>query len=59
MTSGVVKRLEEFYEPETAHLWLSSPHEMLGGRRPVDLITEGDTDAVTSLIDQLRDGAHV
>lgn len=59
MTSGVAKQLGEFYAPEDAHLWLSSPHELLGGRRPVDLITEGDTDAVLALIDQLRDGTYV
>lgn len=52
-------QLAEFYEPGDARLWLYSPHRLLAGRRPAELIAEGDTDAVLALIDQLRDGAYV
>ncbi len=52
-------QLAEFYEPDDARLWLYSPHRLLAGRRPAELIAEGDTDSVLALIDQLRDGAYV
>lgn len=52
-------QLREFYEPDEARLWLFSPHRLLQGRRPADLISEGDVDAVLALLDQLRDGAYV
>ncbi|MDP9094409.1 MAG: helix-turn-helix domain-containing protein [Actinomycetota bacterium] len=52
-------QLAEFYEPADARLWLYSPHKLLAGRRPADLIAEGDSDSVLALIDQLRDGAYV
>lgn len=52
-------QLAEFYEPEDARLWLYSPHKLLAGRRPAELIAEGDSDSVLALIDQLRDGAYV
>lgn len=51
--------LAEFYEPDDARLWLYSPHKLLRGRRPAELIAEGDIDSVLALIDQLRDGAYV
>ena len=52
-------QLAEFYEPGDARLWLYSPHKLLAGRRPADLIAQGDVDSVLALIDQLRDGAYV
>jgi transcriptional regulator with XRE-family HTH domain len=52
-------QLAEFYEPDDARLWLYSPHKLLAGRRPAELIAEGDIDSVLALIDQLRDGAYV
>ena len=52
-------QLAEFYDPDDARLWLYSPHKLLDGKRPADLIAGGDTDSVLALIDQLRDGAYV
>jgi len=52
-------QLADFYEPDDARLWLYSPHKLLAGRRPAELIAEGDIDSVLALIDQLRDGAYV
>ena len=52
-------QLAEFYEPEEARLWLFSRHRLLKGRKPADLIAEGDVESVLALIDQLRDGAVV
>lgn len=55
----IATQLAEFYEPREARLWLYSPHKLLAGRRPAELIADGDTDSVLALIDQLRDGAYV
>lgn len=52
-------QLAEFYEPDEARLWLYSPHKLLAGKRPAELIAQGDADSVLALIDQLRDGAYV
>ena len=52
-------QLAEFYEADEARLWLFSPHRLLGGDRPADRISDGDSDAVLALIDQLRDGAYI
>lgn len=51
--------LSEFYKPDEAKLWLFSPHKLLEGRKPADLIQEGKTDEVLAIIHQLRDGAYV
>lgn len=51
--------LSEFYDRDDARLWLYSPHKLLAGRRPAELIAAGDIDSVLALIDQLRDGAYV
>lgn len=55
----LVTQLAEFYEPDDARLWLYSRHKLLAGRRPAELIAEGDIDSVLAVIDQLRDGAYV
>lgn len=35
------RRLAEFYTPDEARLWLCSPHRLLAGRRPAELIARG------------------
>jgi hypothetical protein len=55
----LVSELSELYEPDQAHLWLFSPHKLLVGRRPVDLIKQRKTDEVLRLIAQMKDGAFV
>ena len=55
----VIDELAEFYEPDEARLWLFSPHRMLAGARPADLIREGRVDEVRTLIARLQDGAYV
>jgi transcriptional regulator with XRE-family HTH domain len=51
--------LSQFYAPDEARLWLFSPHSLLGGSRPADLIAEGRTSEVLRLIDQLQSSAHI
>jgi transcriptional regulator with XRE-family HTH domain len=55
----ILSELSEFYEPSEAKLWLFSPHRLLEGKTPADLIQEGRTDDVLAIIHQLRDGAYV
>ena len=55
----MVDQLGDFYPPDEARLWLFAHHGQLGGRRPADLIAEGQIDQVLALIDQLRDGAYI
>ena len=54
-----VSELAEFYAPDEAHLWLLSPHKLLGGTSPADKIREGRAEEVFALLDQLRSGAYV
>lgn len=52
-------QLAELYDPSTAHLWLFSPHKLLNGERPVDLIQRGQTEPVLKIITQIKDGAYL
>jgi len=53
----LVEELSGLYQPSDARIWLFSRHRLLSGRRPVDLLSEGDIDSVLTLIAQLRDAA--
>lgn len=55
----LVDQLSDLYQPDEARLWLFSPHTLLEGRRPADLIAEGREEEVLAVIDQLRDGAYI
>jgi uncharacterized protein (DUF2384 family) len=52
-------QLAELYDPSDAHLWLFTPHKLLNGERPVDLIQRGHIEAVLKIISQLKDGAYI
>lgn len=54
----VVDRLAEFYSPEETRLWLYSRHRLLNGERPIDLIHDGRTDEVLTVIESLSDGTY-
>jgi transcriptional regulator with XRE-family HTH domain len=55
----IVDRLREFYTPEEARLWLFARHRLLNGRKPADLIQEGDIEPVLAAIEQLSDLVYV
>lgn len=59
MLEWLTQQLAQFYDPTEARLWLFSPNRSLAGVRPADLISEGRTDEVLRLIDQLQSGAYV
>lgn len=55
----LIGEMAELYQPQEAHLWLFSPHKLLGGERPVDRISIGQVNDVLALIEQLKTGAYV
>lgn len=55
----LVSQLADYYSANEAKLWLFSPHRLLGGARPADLIVEQRTDEVLKLIDQLDSAAYI
>lgn len=55
----IVLALSEVYKPEGAIVWMFSPHKLLGGQVPVDVIAEGRGDVVAGLVDQLQSGAFI
>lgn len=48
--------LAEVYRPEGVDIWLSSPNRLLDGRRPCDLLDEGDYDVVYGLALAMAEG---
>lgn len=54
----VVDRLSDFYTPDETRLWLHTRHPMLNGERAIDLINQGQTEAVLAVIEALDAGAY-
>lgn len=54
----VVDRLSEFYSPEETRIWLYSKHRLLDGQRPIEMINQGQTDKVLSVIESLDEGTY-
>jgi len=55
----VVDRLSEFYSPDEIRIWLNSRNDLLGGKRAIDLIHDGDTEVVLEAISRLGDMAYL
>jgi transcriptional regulator with XRE-family HTH domain len=55
----IIDELSDFYEPHEARLWLFSRQKLLGGEIPAELIQQGRTEEVRSMVAQLRDGVFV
>ena len=54
----VVDRLADFYSPDETRLWLHARHPMLNGERAIDLVNQGQTEAVLAVIEALDAGAY-
>ena len=54
----VVDRLSDFYSPDEARIWLYSKHRLLEGQRPIDLIHDGRTDEVLSILESLDEATY-
>jgi uncharacterized protein (DUF2384 family) len=53
----VVAQLLDVYRPEGVEIWLHSRNPELSGRRPIDLLIEGQFDAVLAAVERLKSGA--
>jgi hypothetical protein len=53
-----VDRLAEFYSPDETRVWLYSKHRLLNGERAIDLIHDGRTDEVLTVIESLSEGTY-
>lgn len=54
----VVDRLSDFYTPDETRLWLHASHPMLDGKRAIDLVNQGRTEAVLAVIEGLESGSY-
>lgn len=55
----VIERLADTYKPEGIDVWLDSPNRNLDGRRPLDLINEGEWQRVLDEADRLAGGPPI
>lgn len=53
----VAQQLRDVYTREGAEIWLHGRKRSLGGRRPIDLLAEGEYDIVLDAVERLRSGA--
>jgi hypothetical protein len=53
----VTRQLREVYTREGAEIWLHGRKRSLGGRRPIDLLSEGEFDEVLDAIERMNAGA--
>jgi transcriptional regulator with XRE-family HTH domain len=53
----LVDRLSEFYTADETRLWLHTPHEMLGGKRAIDVLNDGKMEDVLAVIESMDAGA--
>ena len=54
----VVDRLADFYSPEETRIWLYAKHPLMEGARAIDLIHDGQTDLVLTVIESLSEGTY-
>jgi len=53
----VSQLLRDVYTREGAEIWLHGRKRSLGGRRPVDLLADGEYEEVLAAIERLQSGA--
>lgn len=49
----IVGRLRDYYSADEIRVWLYALHPQLEGRRAIDLINQGDAEAVLAVLDRL------
>lgn len=49
----IVSRLDDYYTPPEARLWLYTPHPQLAGERAIDAIVNGRAADVIAILDRL------
>src|SRR3954447_16596906 len=55
----IVGRLKEYYSAKEIRVWLYAMHPQLEGRRAIDLINEGQSEAVIAILDRLDSEAYL
>jgi len=53
----LVDQLRDVYTPEGVDIWLHGRNRLLNGRRPLDLLRDGDFESVLYAIERLKSGA--
>ena len=53
----IVELLTEVYDEEGIEIWLHGKNRSLGGRRPLDILVDGDFDVVLEAVERLTSGA--
>ena len=55
----IVGRLKDYYSAHEIRVWLYALHPQLEGRRAIDLITQGESEAVVAILDRLDSDAYL
>ncbi len=55
----VVMRLSEYYDADEVRVWLYARHPQLDGARAIDLIHEGRSEEILSILDRLDADAYL
>lgn len=53
----IVQQLEEVYRPEGVEIWLHAKNRSFDGRRPIELLLEGNFEPVFDAVERLATGA--
>lgn len=53
----IVRQLQNVYRPEGTEIWLHSRNPELGGRRPIEMLVEGEFEPVVHAVLRLQAGA--
>jgi hypothetical protein len=55
----VREKLNSLVKPEEGQRWLYAPNKIFEGRRPIDLINDGEAVRVIEILECLEEGSHV
>jgi hypothetical protein len=54
----IQEKLNSLVKPEEAQRWLYAPNDMFEGRRPIDLLEQGEDERVMQLLGRIEEGIH-
>lgn len=55
----IKRRLRQVLKPDAMERWLHAHNDLLGGKRPIDLLAKGQYDKLLSAVAQLEEGVFV
>jgi uncharacterized protein (DUF2384 family) len=53
----IVRQLQDVYRPDGIEIWMHSRNPELDGRRPIDMLIDGDFEPIVHAVLRLRAGA--